>query len=134
MPSQPDIWVGVVIKHESEVPTNIVPQPVNWTTPKGRTVTLTPELETFEDSEYEIGTLESQPGGIGRTVHGFKVTGRYNTRFIDVDTGTPSLYDKTTETSNMEVFVLDLDQLLVLRNSVREWFPGAEIVMVDTWY
>ena len=134
MPSQPDIWVGVVVKHDAEVPTDIVPRPVTWTTPKGKVVTMTPELETLEDSEYEIGTLESQPGGIGRTVHGFKVTGRYNTKFIDVDCGTPHFMDKTTETSNMELFVLDLDQLLVLRNSVREWFPWAEILVTDTWY
>lgn len=125
MPDQAIVFMGVVVREEKDIPKGIVPREVAWTTADGKVVRVTPKLALLEDRETGYGL----DGEIGGTIYGFQLNGRYYSKIIDkVDPADQN------ETGDGYLLRLDLEQLVRLRDSVREWFPGAEVIVTTVFH
>lgn len=120
MPDQAILFMGVRVKVDEPDPV-VTPQPVSWTTPSGQIITIVPSLERLRDGENLYYDSE--------TVFGFRLNGRYYSVIIDkVNPGDPR------EIGDGVLLKLDLEQLIQLRDSVREWFPGADVIVTTVFH
>lgn len=120
MPDQAILFMGVRVKADQPDPV-VTPQPVRWRTPSGDVITTVPSCMRLEDAETD--QYESE------TVFGFRLNGRYFSKIIDkVNPEDPD------ECGNGHLLKLDLEQLIQLRESVREWFPGADVIVTTVFH
>jgi hypothetical protein len=117
MPDQAILFMGVRVKSNDPDPI-VTPAPVTWRTPTGAVLTVTPKCSRLEAEGYDE-----------ETVFGFELNGRYFSKIIDK----VNPADRN-EGGDGYLLRLDLDQLVTLRASVREWFPGAEVIVTTVFH